>query len=214
MDARYLEDRIAWASNLTARRIGIETDAFRPSGPNDPLSLRNRFLRLHAAFSASPSGFGQTAAHGNAACYGHFDSAYTRPGDYLVQDGRTFFVAAQEPLQPVLCIRTNRRLTIRRPVAPAGVGGNAYGGLTQDGTTSVLQNWPASVLGMATSGTSHAGLPMDMVLPQWTALLPSIDRITIAAADLVQDEAGMRGIIVSAEHSFLGWRMIIRQASP
>ena len=79
---------------------------------------------------------------------------------------------------------------------------------------SVLLDWPASVLGMATSGLSHMGLPMDMALPQWTALLPACDDVSIAAADLVQDEAGMRGIIVSAERSFLGWRMIIRQASP
>lgn len=214
MDARYLEDRIAWANNLTARRIGVETDAFRPNGPSNPLSTRNRYLRLHVAFSATPSGFSQTAAHGNALCYGHFDAAYTKPGDYLVQGSGTFFVAAQESLQPVLCVRTNRALTIKRPVAPAGIGGNAYGGLTQDGTTLVLRDWPASVLGMATSGTSHIGLPMDMSLPQWTALLPPLSDVTIAAADLVEDEAGMRGIIVSAERSFLGWRMIIRQASP
>ncbi len=214
MDARYLEDRVAWANNLTARRIGREADAFRPNGPTSPLLPRNRYLRLHAAFSATPGGFGQTAGYGNAMCYGHFDAAYTRPGDYLVQGKTTVFIAAQESLQPVLCVRTNRTLTIKRPTAPAGVGGNAYGGLTQDGTTSVLLDWPASVLGMATSGLSHMGLPMDMALPQWTALLPACDDVSIAAADLVQDEAGMRGIIVSAERSFLGWRMIIRQASP
>jgi hypothetical protein len=213
MDAQYLEDRIAWAGNLVARRIGTQADAFRPDGPDHPMAPRNRYLRLHAAFSTTPASFTQTGGFGTAICYGHFDLAYTRPGDYLVQGSRTYFIAAQERLQPVLCVRTNRTLTIRRTAAPSSVGSNVYGGLTPEGTVPVLQGWPASVLGMATSGVPQTGLPTDISMPQWTVLLPSTGKVKISSTDLVSDEDGMRGTVVVAESTHLGWRMIVRQAS-
>lgn len=213
MDAKYLEDRIAWARNLTARRIGRKTDAFRPKGPDYPLANANRYLRLHAAFSAVPGGFGQTAGYGNAICYGHFDAAYTRPGDYLVQDGRTVFIAAQDSLEPVMCVRTNRTLTIRRPVAPSGIGANTYGGVTPDGTITVARDWPASVLGISTSGASPIDLPVELSLSQWTVLLPFVGDVSFRAADVVVDDRGLRGTVVATEQTRLGWRMIVRQAS-
>jgi len=213
MDARYLADRIAWGNNLAARRVGLETDAYRPRGPYDPIAGANRYLRLHAAFTSSSSGFAQTTGYGNAVCYGHFDSAYTRPGDYLVQGEQVVFIAAQESLRPVTCVRTNRVLTIRRPSVPAGIGINTYGGLTSDGLTVVLRDWPASVLGMTTAGASQAGLPLGTTLPQWTVLLPAIDGVTVAEADVTQDDRGTRGTVVAVEQSHLGWRMLVRQAS-
>lgn len=214
MDANYLNDRIAWANNQVARRIGTQMDAYRPAGCDDPLAPRNRFLRLPVAFTASPGNFNQTNGYGSATCYAHFDSAYTQPGDYLVAPDHIVFVAAQESLQPVLCVRTNRVLTILRPAAPNAIGSNSYGGLVPVNSTPVIRNWPASVLGMATAGMPLTGLPLDVTLPQWTVLLPNSGGIAPAPSDLVQDDRGMRAVIVSAEISALGWRMIIRQASP
>jgi hypothetical protein len=213
MDSRFLKDRVAWASNLTARRIGTLTDAFRPTSWNSPLALRNRYLRLHAAFSATPTGFGQVSGYGNAVCYGHFDFAYTRGGDYLVQDGAIYFIASQDSMLPAVCVRTNRRLTFRRPSGPTGIGSNGYGGLTSEGLETILDDWPASVLGMATGGTPWAGLPLDTAVPQWTVLMPCLEGHLVRAADLVEGDDGLRGVIVVAERSALGWRMTVRQVS-
>lgn len=213
MEARYLAERVAWANNRVARRIGTLFDAYRPNGAERPLAPENRYLRLHVAISASPSNFTQTSGHGNPVCFGHFDSVYTQPGDYLTQEGRTLFIASQEELQPVMCIRTNRLLTIRRQSAPSTIGQGGYGGLTGMESMTLLRDWPASVLGMATAGTALHGLPTDPVLPQWTVLLPHLGGITILPADLVEDDGGIRGVVTTAEQTHLGWRAIVRQAA-
>jgi len=213
MDPRRIEDRVAWASNRVARHIGTQADAFRPNGPLEPLSPRNRYLRLPAAFTHTPTGFSQASGYGNAICYGHFDHSYTRPGDYLVQPEQTVFIASQQRLQPIVCVRTNGRLTIRRPTIPTGIGGNAYGGLNPDNAAVVLRDWPASVLGMSTSGTAQSGLPLDTTLPQWNILLPDIGSVRILTGDLVHDGTMLRGAVIAAEQTFMGWRLSVRQAS-
>lgn len=213
MDPRRIDDRIAWAGNRIARHIGASADAFRPSGPAAPLALRNRYLRLPAAFSTNPINFGQAAGYGTAVCYGHFDSSYTRPGDYLVQADRTYFIASQERLHPIVCVRTNAMLTIRRLRPASAIGSNGYGGAGNESTMAVLQDWPSSVLGMATGGTSQAGLPVDTTLPQWNVLMPSYADTSVQPGDTVTDGNSLKALVILAERSLLGWRITVRQVS-
>lgn len=213
MDAHRLDDRLAWARNRVARHAGVDADAYRPVGSLKPLARSNRFLRIPALFTNGASGISQGGSFGNAICYGHFDHAYTRPGDYLVQPGMTAFIATQERLQPVVCVRTNQVVTIRRPIVPVDIGTNQYGGTPAPSTELILEDWPASMLGMATAGTSHAGLPSDTVLSQWTILLPSCAAPTIAPGDLLTTDGINRGHVITAERTYMGWRLIVRQAS-
>lgn len=151
--------------------------------------------------------------YGTAVCYGHFDASYTRPGDYLVQEGRVYFIASQERLQPVLCVRTNAELTIRRSVPASVIGSGGYGGVSTDDTATILHAWPGSVLGMATGGTSQAGLPVDTTLPQWTVLLPSCGTAIVRSGDNVTDANNLKAVVVSSERTSLGWRLTVRQVS-
>src|ERR1700722_2384520 len=130
MNPTELQDRIHKALNSAARAIGADTDAYRPSGVSEPLAPMNRFLRLRAAFTAEDGRFAHPNAYGDALWYGVFDAAYTRIGDYLVQQDAIWFVAAQQRLLPVLCVQTNRVVSFWRPAAPTNTGENAYGGVT------------------------------------------------------------------------------------
>jgi hypothetical protein len=213
MNFRKLEDRIAWGNNVVARRVGRLTDAYRPDGGGDPLDPRNRYLRLPALFTAGAVGTGQASQYGSATCYARLDTAYTRPGDYLVREDQIVFIASQEPLHPVFCVRANMKLTLRRPSGPSAVGSTSYGGLLQSDSVPVLTNWPASVLGLGTSGSTWAGLPHDSAAPQWTVLLPGSHGMFLLPSDLVEGENGLRGSVVTAEKTHLGWRMIVRQGT-
>jgi len=189
------------------------TDAYRPCGPSDPLSPTNRFIRLHAAFSTPRGGFSRANPYGSALWYGHFDGKYTRPGDYLRQRDRLFFVAAQQDLLPILCVETNRWLTISRPSTVPGPGGPAYGGLTASTTIPLLTNWPASVIGAAGAGHPDAGLPTDGTVPYWTALLPAWEGVVLSPSDLVSDDLGRNAVISASELTALGWRLTLKQAT-
>lgn len=210
MDATRLQDRIDRGLGAAARHVGAQYDAFRPAGADTPLAPANRYLHLPAAFADESANFRRALPYGRATWSGIFDTAYTRPGDYLSGPGGTFFIAAQQSLLPNLCVLTTRTVTITRPAAPATAGVNAYGGLLATTATSVLTAWPASIL---FAGTGSPGdLPGDAATPSWTILLP-ITPVTLRAADLIADDIGKSYVIGSAELTALGWRILAKQAS-
>jgi hypothetical protein len=213
MTQARIQDRIQWGLNVAARVAGDFADAYRPKGISDPLAAENRFLRLPALFSGMRGQFQRPNAYGEPLCHGIFDAAYTRVGDYLLQDGVRWFIASQEPLLPVQCVRTNRIVTFSRAAAPTMTGMNGYGGVTATNPTALLTNWPASVLAASGRMQPAAGLPADSTVPFWTVLLPSLTGTVLLPGDLMRDDLLRSGVVTAAELSGLGWRLTVRQAA-
>ncbi len=211
MQVATLQDRIARGLGSAARHVGADCDAFRPQSATAPLAPENRFLRLPAAFTAEDLTLRRPAGYGRPTWSGIFDTAYTRPGDYLAGPAGTFFIAAQQALLPALCVLTTRTLSVTRSAAPAEAGVNAYGGLTTATATTVLAGWPASVL---FAGVGSPGdLPGDASTPTWTVLLPATS-VPLYPADLLTDDRGVSYTIESTELTALGWRLLAKQAVP
>ncbi|WP_158746073.1 hypothetical protein [Acidisphaera sp. L21] len=210
MHYRQIQDRIARGLGTAARHVGPPYDAFRPRTAHNPLAPEHRYLRLPAAFADENLSLRHPVGYGHAGWGGIFDTAYTRPGDYLVGEIGTFFISAQQPLLPAFCILTNRIVTITRAASPGAAGVNAYGGLTTATATTILSAWPASIL---FAGTGSPGdLPGDATTPNWTILLPTIP-VGLRPADLISDDQGSAYVIGSVERTFLGWRLLAKQAS-
>ena len=161
-----LQDRIHRGLNAAARAVGADTDAYQAvrrlgatcTGEPVPAPARRLHSRIDGRFT-------RPNAYGEALWHGIFDAAYTRPGDYLVQAGCVWFIAAQQRLLPVLCVKTNRIVSFWRPAAPSTTGVNAYGGVTTATNDALLTNWPASMLGTAGGGHPSADLPSDSSVP-------------------------------------------------
>ena len=194
-----------------ARMLGRTTDAYRANGTIHPLEGSNRFLKLPAAFSRSDGNFAQAVGYGVAVWRGHFDASYTRVGDYLVQDRDIWFIAAQQSLAPILCVKTNRILTISRQVVPSTGPTSNFTGASS--TQEVITRWPASLLGTSTEGRSPTRLPGDTTVPNLIALLPSTHEQLLQPTDIVTDERGTTGMVIAAEQSDLGWRLNIRHVT-
>jgi hypothetical protein len=220
MDEPHLQDVIRRGLGRAATIIGGWCDAYRPHGPDDPISPENRTIRLNAAFSAD-HGFAHPVGYGQATWHGIFDAAYTRPGDYIVrrQDRRgrpadgIWFIAAQQPLAPILCVRATRLASFARPAAPSAPGLNAYGGVTAGQATSLARNWPTSVLTGGGGGMDAAGLPADAPPGAWSVLLPVVAGVVFRSGDLMTDDLGRTGVVAAAERTDLGWRMLVKQAT-
>ncbi len=208
-----LQDRISRALGTAGRAIGATADAFRPSSVADPLAPANRFLRLPAAFAPVDGRFGRANAYGAALWQGVFDSAYTQPGDYLVQADGTWFIAAQQRLLPTLCVRANRIVSFVRAAPTRSSGMNGYGGVTRATASTLIANWPVSVLGASSGGRPDAGLPSDSVVPLWTVLMPAFGGIVLRPADLMTDDLGRTATVSGAELTELGWRLTLKQAT-
>jgi hypothetical protein len=213
MNGRKLQDRLYLGLGLSARHVGQSTDAFRPSGPFQPLAARNRFLRLPTTFTSSNGKYSQTNQFGNALWYGTFDGSYTKPGDYLITADATYFVASQAPLLPILCARTNRIISISRPNVQANIAGNTYGGYTLGASTMLMTDWPASVLGEGRSSHSTTDLPTDQGTPYWNVLVPSPMGVVLSPGDIMTDDLGRAAVISGSELTDLGWRIIARMAT-
>jgi hypothetical protein len=211
MDVDHLQDRFYWGLNRTANVLGCETDAYRPIGDSNPIDRPNRYMRLRAAFSRADGNFSQPVGYGIALWRGYFDASYTRVGDYLVQGNDIWFIAAQRSLMPVLCIKANRVISIKRLLDPAN--GGPDDATVPNSTIAIISRWPASMLGINAEGKPSTHLPGDTTTPNVIALLPSTHEQILRPTDIVTDDQGSHGIIVAAERSDLGWRLNVRQVS-
>jgi hypothetical protein len=213
MDGHKLQDRLYLGLGMSARHVGQTTDAFRTSGPFNPLNRQNRFLRLPATFVSSSGNETRANVYGEVLWHGIFDASYTQAGDYLVQETGTFFVASQAPLLPVLCVKTNRIISIIQPNLQTSTASNAYGGYTSGSSAILIEAWPASVLGEIRSNSSTAGLPTDQTVPYWSILLPAVAHVVLSPGDLITDDLGRTAVISSSELTDLGWRINARIAT-
>ena len=219
--ASRIWDLVQKGLGRAGRALGPLCDAYRPAGASDPLSLANRFLRLPAAFAPHGGKWDRPQGYGQAMWDGLFDTAYTRPGDYIVRreseagaaDGGIWFVATQQKLLPPLCIRASRVVTFARAPLAQAAGLNGYGGVTTLARTALLRDWPASVLDSGASGAYQADLPTDTSLGSWSVLLPRLPDIVLKAGDFMTDDLGRTGVVGAAELSELGWRLNVKQAA-
>lgn len=209
MDVGHLQDRLYWGLNRAANILGRMTEAYRPMGVTDPLDRPNRYLRLRAAFSRADGNFAQSTGYGVAIWRGYFDASYTRVGDYLVQGHDIWFIAARQCLLPILCVKTNRVISIARQLTP--VTGNPYDLSDPNTKVAVISRWPVSVLGIGTDGRTPTHLPGDTTIPNATVLLPSVHGQVVQPTDVITDEQGTASIVVASELSDLGLRLNIRR---
>ncbi len=193
---------------------------YRPPGPSPALDPGNRVLRMQASFSAPGEGW-RAPSYGGALWWGYFDAAYTRVGDYILReesragaaDGGVWFIASQEPLQPILCVRASRLLDIARPAGAAQQGINTYGGIAKSYATPILTQWPAAIVAAGTGGAPGDILPADISGGSWSVMLPTIRGGTLRTGDLLTDDLGRTGTLASTELTHLGWRALARQAT-
>jgi len=215
MDGATLQDRLYRASGRTAALIGASCDLLRPHGPDFPLTETNRLLRLPAAFVPLGGKLHRPVTQSDPLWEGLFDAAYTKPGDILRRrtDGAVFFIAAQQPLLPVLCVHAPRLVSITRPAAPNSAGLNLYGGTITATDTVLAQGWPASILTDGRSGTGLANIEAEITPGAWQVLLPPSLHLALRTTDRLTDDQGRTGIIATIESTDLGTRLTAMQAS-
>ncbi|MEB0133578.1 hypothetical protein, partial [Pseudomonas sp. CCI2.4] len=149
--------------------------------------------------------------YGQAAWLGLFDATLCAPGDYLVGEGGTFFIAAMQSTLPIYVVQTNRTVSVLRVGMDSGVGLGGYGGDTPATEAPLMTGWPASVLQGTKGEANPANLPGDIRTPWWAILMPAWPGIVLRTSDIILDELGRKYVISSAELTDMGWRMTAMQ---
>lgn len=211
-----IADAVRRGTGRAAGVIGEWCEAYRAAGCDAPLAPANRFLRLPASFAPPGAGW-RPPTQGGAYWWGTFDSAYTRVGDFIRRKGEgdeaIWFIASQEHLLPILCVRTNCLIDVMRPAAAEAPGLNGYGGVVRRASLPVARGWPASRLASGGQAVAGAALPGGVAAGGWQVLMPAVPGATLRNGDLVADGGGGTGVIGSAELTAMGWRLHVRAAA-
>ena len=204
MNGTRLQAKVYTGQGKAASRIGQPFDVYRPGfisspDPINPISPWNKAVTALPAHFTSNGGYTSPNSYGKATWQAMVDGSKIKVGDYLVNqaDGTDYFIAAKQPLLPILAVGCNRILS-----------------LTQGGTTPVAVGWPASVLIESTRGNAPledvAGNPST---PHWWVLMPAVAGITPTVADLVSDDLLRSYFVTTAEISEYGWRLSIQEST-
>ena len=212
MDGVKLQTIVYKGYAKAAVRIGLSFNQFRPTSANTPLS--NALAAILAAFDSSNQyTFKSPNEYGDPIWIVLADGTLLKEGDYLVGNNglnaNTYFIAAKQPLLPILAIDCNGQIKIDRQIAPISVGTQSYGGMNDNNAQTILGNnvkWPASIL-LGGRSQSSTGLPAGVKNAAWRILLPPSVPVVIQSDDIITDNLNRRFSIEAAELTDLGWRI-------
>lgn len=206
MDAQQLAAKVNQGNGKAAKRLGGTARHYRAVSPFSPLDAQP--LRELSASFTTDYGYMRAARFGQAIRLGIFDAAGFETGDILVSTEGTFYVAAMPLLQPILCVRAERLVSVRRTAqAGSDSGLQDYGGTTAASEKLILSDWPASIL--LSRGGEHSALklPGETRSAWHNILMPAFRGLSLHAGDFVTDEAGQRYIVSGTELTDMGWRL-------
>lgn len=210
-----IQSKINRGLGIAASKLGAAFDLYRPSSANQPISSGNLIRTILADFDVKATySYDAVSLHKNPYFYGLFDGSQTQPYDYLVNGTTIYFVAAQPPVRPILCIGCNRVLSFAAAASETQVGEGPYGGRTVGTDVAFAADWPASVLQGTRGESTLERLPQDTRAPWWDILLPAIPGVVLSMGDFLTDDLGRRYVISSAELSNLGWRLTVGEQEP
>jgi len=166
----------------------------------------NLLFSLPVSLNAEDMKYGKPRGYGKATWYALVDGTNLNVGDYFVGPQGTFFIAAMQPLLPILVVECNRVVSVFRPQTQTVDGIAPYGGNTSATETLLVAGRPCSILQGTKGEKAEGGLPGDARAPWWLILMPKACA-DIHMDDIITDELGRRYVASSVEISALGYRI-------
>ena len=213
MDGTKLQSKIYYGYAQSAKRIGLPFNQYRPTGADVAIDAGTLVGTVLASFNALDMKYGKANGYGKPTWYCLVDGRLVAVGDYLIGAPGTFFVAAMQPLLPILAVECNRTVTVYRPQQLSGVGAQPYGGNTAANQTPIVTGYPASIQINSKADKGVVSLPGDTRSAWWNMLLPAIPGgVIIEDGDVVTDDISNRYTVSAAELTDLGWRITMAES--
>lgn len=201
----YVQDRAYYGFSQAAKRIGQLFAIYRSPDGLNPIRQENYVQDIYMSANVSWD-YMKANSYGNAVWQLIIDGRKTQAFDYLVGNGKTFFIDAQQPLLPINGVDCNRVVTLTRPNGTPSPGANPYGGYDPTNVITVLSECPVSILDKGRPSAGQFKLPLDVGAPRFLILFPALPGVEPRIGDLMDDERGVRIGIYSVEKTDLGYR--------
>jgi hypothetical protein len=231
---------LALDSTSQTQSQNLQSDMPPVYGMN-PTADGTHYTSMLVSLNAEDMGYKRPNKYGKATWYALFDATNAQVGDYLISGGApllgengqqllaesgqglvadvayysrsTYFIAAMQPLLPILVVECNRVIDVVRTAQTSAPGVTAYGGRQASTDTLLMQQWPASILQGPKGEKDEVGLPGDTRQPWWVVLLPYYLGVELRTGDRINDDLGRSYTLSSVELTDLGWRATAQQAT-
>lgn len=205
-DYALIQEKIYTGYGKAAKRLGQVFNHYRPASAFDPVSAP--FLIGTILMSSNTSwSYMKYDGYGGAARNLVIDGNKTQPFDYLVGEKETFFIAAMQPIVPIMGVMVDSTISITRATQSNDVGYGGYSGHTDITDVTIMQNIPVSLLNGSRGSKNPVDLPTDTKMPMYQLLMPFLDDVIVTNGDFVIDQNGTRYVISAHELTELGWRL-------
>jgi hypothetical protein len=198
-----------------AEKLGANFAFYRPATWTESAWGSGSFLGTSTStrpvsLNAEDMKYGKPKKYAKATWYALVDGTELEVGDYFVGPQGTFFIAALQPLLPILAVECNRTISIARVPPQTAAGAQSYSGMTAQSEVPVVTGVPCSILQGTKGEKSETQLPGDTRSPWWAILLPN--RGLVMLGDLIIDDLGQRYVVSGPEQTALGWRLTAMMA--
>lgn len=218
MDQAKIVSKIYYGYKQAALRLGAPYVIYRATSAINPIQDPNipDDSPVMASFAVNWA-YNKFQNYGNAIYIGIFDGRVTQVGDYLVKDDITYFIGSMEDVKPILTVRCNALITVKRPFGETTGGLQGYSGRTAETDVVKYQDVPASLLIKTTKGvTNNVGLPTDTRQPLYTCLIPYLGNVELLTGDLVfsqwDETPGIKNLVIwEVELTDLGYRLQLEE---
>ena len=207
MDGTKVQNKIYYGYGKAALRLGLSFDIYRSVDGIEPLKIANKI----GSILVSPT------VNWNYTAYRKYDAndwilivdgRSIHVGDYLV--GRnTFFVAAMQHLMPIMGVKCDRKITIRRPKSvgdKGNIGYSRYEAITAATFDIIAKDCPCNFIKGSRGDTNPVKLATDAKAPWFTMYLPKLGQF-LKVGDIVVDEYKQEYVVSTNELTELGWRI-------
>lgn len=206
MDGAKAQTKIYYGYGKAAKRLGLSHDIYRSIDGIDPLKSQNKLGSILVS-ATSNWDYSIYRKYDEVAWILVVDGRYIAVGDYLVGPS-TFFVVAKQHLLPILGVKCDRKITIRRPKDSGEIGYVGYSRYEAGNANTydvIMQNCPSCFIKGSRGDFNPVKLPTDARAPWFTMYLPKIGQF-IKVGDIVLDEYHQEYIVSTNELTELGWR--------
>lgn len=175
---------------ISARHLGHLYYHYRPTDALDPIRNINLIDEIMLAYDPDANfGFAKPQGYDADTYHGLVSLKTVQVGDYFRDDrGTTLFVANIEPLKPSLLVKCNETVTVSRPTATRGYGGDSQ-------PTLLMDNWPAGITDGTKGERNVAKLPESVRGPWVTIHIPRLPSVDILYGDIIIDSFGRRYVV-------------------
>lgn len=193
--------------------LGTPYQQYRPKAGLTALDPDNLLpAPLAAWLTVDAKLIGNTAPQdGKAVWYGGFDPDLTQPGDYLVGNFGTFFIATQTLPMPISLRYCNTVLTHLKFGVPAT--GPASRGNDAMPDVVIADSFPAWLKSAERRSTAELNNPGEVQLPSANILLPLSMPAQIERSDILEEADGTRWTVQSSDLTLSGYAVVAVKAA-